>query len=96
RAHHQFVAATTPDASDRVAVCGRSCENDFMGDADAPANLAAGDIAVMCTTGAYTYSMASNYNRFAKPAVIAIQDGQHRPLARRQSLDEVLELDCNT
>ncbi len=95
QAHHQFVAANTADADDRVAICGRSCENDFMGDADAPASLAAGDIAVMCTTGAYTYSMASNYNRFTKPAVVAVQNGQHRPLARRQSLDEVLELDCD-
>jgi len=95
QAHHQFAAVASGDASERVAICGRSCENDFMGDADVPANLAAGDLAVMCTAGAYTYSMASNYNRFAKPTVVAIENGAHAPIARRQTLDEVLELDCD-
>ena len=95
QAHHHVVAASGPDTSTRVAICGRSCENDFLGEADLPASLAAGDIAVMCTTGAYTYSMASNYNRFAKLAVVAIANGKHHPIARRQSLDEVLELDCD-
>jgi len=96
QAHHHVAAVANGEADERVAVCGRSCENDFMGDADLPARLAAGDLAVMCTTGAYTYSMASNYNRFAKPAVVAIENGTHRPIARRQTLDEVLELDCDT
>jgi diaminopimelate decarboxylase len=95
KAHHQVASASSPDASTRVTICGRSCENDFLGEADLPDDLVAGDVAVMCTTGAYTYSMASNYNRFAKLAVVAIQDGKHRPIARRQSLDEVLELDCD-
>ncbi|HEY8320981.1 MAG TPA: diaminopimelate decarboxylase, partial [Candidatus Baltobacteraceae bacterium] len=65
QAHHHVAAVAGGEANERVAVCGRSCENDFMGDADLPADLAAGDLAAMCTTGAYTYSMASNYNRFA-------------------------------
>jgi diaminopimelate decarboxylase len=96
QAHHHVAAVASGEANERVAVCGRSCENDFMGDADLPADLAAGDLAAMCTTGAYTYSMASNYNRFAKPAVVAIENGRHTPIARRQTLDEVLELDCDT
>jgi diaminopimelate decarboxylase len=96
QAHHHVAAVAGGEANERVAVCGRSCENDFMGDADLPADLAAGDLAAMCTTGAYTYSMASNYNRFAKPAVVAIENGRHTPIARRQTLDEVLELDCDT
>lgn len=89
--HVESVSGDPPDLA--VAVCGRSCENDFLGDARVPDALAAGDLLAFCTTGAYTYSMASNYNRFAKPAVVALQGGTHRPIARRQSFDEVLGLD---
>jgi len=94
-AHHHVEAASGAPATTPVAICGRSCENDFLADADVPETLAAGDLLAFCTTGAYTYSMASNYNRFAKPAVVALRDGSHRPLARRQTFDEVLELDCD-
>jgi diaminopimelate decarboxylase len=80
-------------ASFEATICGRSCENDVLGYATLPGALQAGDLLAMCTTGAYTYSMASNYNRFAKPAVVALQGGTHRLLARRQTLDEVLQLD---
>jgi len=93
QAHHQFAAVASGDASERVAICGRSCENDFMGDADVPANLAAGDLAVMCTAGAYTYSMASNYNRFAKPSVIGIEHGKSTVLARRETYEDILAAD---
>ena len=47
----------------------------------------------MCGTGAYTYSMAGNYNRFPRPAVAGIARGSHRLLARRESLEDVLRSD---
>jgi diaminopimelate decarboxylase len=48
----------------------------------------------MCSTGAYTYSMAGNYNRFPRPAVVGISNGSHRLLARRESIEDVLRNDA--
>jgi len=45
------------------------------------------------TTGAYTYSMASNYNRFARPAVAFAGHGSHRLVVRRERPDDVLRND---
>jgi diaminopimelate decarboxylase len=50
----------------------------------------------MCTTGAYTYSMAGNYNRFPRPAVVSVSQGAHGLLARRERLDDVLRNDATT
>jgi diaminopimelate decarboxylase len=47
----------------------------------------------MCTTGAYTYSMAGNYNRFPRPAVVAVRQGTHTPIARRETLEDLLRTD---
>lgn len=95
-AYHHTVAASreSPQLADTV-VCGRTCENDRLGDAQLPADLRAGELIAMCTTGAYTYSMASNYNRFTRPAVVAVREGTHRLIARRESIDDVLRSDCD-
>ncbi|MDQ2681102.1 MAG: diaminopimelate decarboxylase [Candidatus Eremiobacteraeota bacterium] len=81
---------TTP-----MTVCGRSCENDHYTDATLPDTLSAGDLLAVCTTGAYTYSMASNYNRFPRPPVVFVSGGEHRPAARRETLDDVLRSDLD-
>jgi diaminopimelate decarboxylase len=39
--------------------------------------------------------MASNYNRFTRPAVVAVREGTHRLIARRESIDDVLRSDCD-
>jgi diaminopimelate decarboxylase len=44
-------------------------------------------------TGAYTFSMASNYNRFGKPAVIFVRDGSHRRVVRAETPDDTLRSD---
>jgi diaminopimelate decarboxylase len=95
-AYHHTVAASRESShlADTV-VCGRTCENDRLGDAQLPADLRAGELIAMCTTGAYTYSMASNYNRFTRPAVVAVREGTHRLIARRESIDDVLRSDCD-
>ena len=65
-----------------ATLTGRTCENDEMGDYELPRDLAAGDLLAMRTTGAYTYSMASNYNRFGRPPVVFVRDGHHRRVVR--------------
>ena len=77
----------------RATICGRSCENDELVEAELPRDLALGDLLGLCTTGAYTYAMASNYNRFPRPAVVEVEDGEARLLVRRETLDDVLRND---
>ena len=71
-------------------VCGRSCEADELGEAMLPEDLRAGDLVAMLTTGAYTYSMSSNYNRFPRPPVIAVSDGEPTVWAARETVDSIL------
>ena len=94
-AHHHVVAATSlPGALEEMTICGRSCENDELATVRLPRSIASGALLAMCSTGAYTYSMAGNYNRFPRPAVCGVAGGRHRPLARRESIDDVLRRDA--
>jgi diaminopimelate decarboxylase len=95
-AHHHVESVRGPGAGDiDVTICGRSCENDELGPARLPQDLQAGDLLAMETTGAYTFSMASNYNRFPRPAVVAVEGGKHRLFIRRESLEDVLRNDAD-
>lgn len=94
-AYHHMYAARDGAALVETTVCGRSCENDQLGVAQLPEDLAAGELVVMCTTGAYTYSMAGNYNRFSRPAVVAVRAGTHAVIARRETIDDVLRSDVD-
>ena len=74
---------------------GRCCES---GDIIQPGvlmseNIGRGDIIAVCTTGAYNYSMASNYNRIPRPAVVMVKDGETRLAVRRETLEDVASLD---
>ncbi len=53
----------------------------------------AGDIIAVLSTGAYNYSMASNYNRIPKPAVVMLRDGKDRVVVRRETLDDIIRND---
>ncbi|HBC97536.1 MAG TPA: diaminopimelate decarboxylase, partial [Clostridium sp.] len=50
-----------------------------------------GDILAVFTTGAYGYSMASNYNKIPIPAVVLVKDGQSKLISKRQSFDNMIE-----
>jgi len=92
--HHPELAGRRSHAPlEMTTVCGRSCENDRLVDAPLPADLKAGDLLAMGTTGAYTYSMASNYNRFPKPAVVFAGGSRHRLVVRRETSEDVLRDD---
>ena len=84
--------ATRPRA---VTVVGKHCESGdvVVADARLPADLAVGDILATPVTGAYGYSMASNYNKVARPAVVFVGDGVARVVVRRETDDDLLRLD---
>jgi diaminopimelate decarboxylase len=74
-------------------IFGRHCETDrLFPDVELP-DPREGEFLAVADTGAYTYAMASNYNRFVRPAVILASSGSARVIARRESLDRVLDLD---
>src|SRR5699024_11667314 len=52
-----------------------------------------GDLISVPVTGAYCYSLASNYNHVPRPAVVSVRDGRLRTLIRRETEDDLLALD---
>jgi len=69
-----------------VTVVGRHCETgDILADGvELPSDMRAGDLVAFAATGAYGYSMANNYNRVGKPAVVAVKGGKARLMLRRE------------
>ncbi|MDW8029708.1 MAG: diaminopimelate decarboxylase [Armatimonadota bacterium] len=78
-----------------VTVAGKHCESDILIKDIALSDLQPGDILAVFTTGAYHYSMASNYNRFPKPAVIFVEEGKAKLAVRRETYDDLLRCDQN-
>jgi diaminopimelate decarboxylase len=78
-----------------TTICGRSCENDRLVVAPMPEDLRAGDLTTFGITGAYTFSMAGNYNRFPRPAVVFAGDGGHHAVVRRENLEDILARDLD-
>jgi diaminopimelate decarboxylase len=75
-----------------VTVVGRHCEAGDMIAADVPlpADVRPGDLVAVPGTGAYSHSMASNYNMVTRPPVIAVRDGAARMLIRRETTSDLL------
>ncbi|MEA5144144.1 MAG: diaminopimelate decarboxylase, partial [Oscillibacter sp.] len=57
-----------------------------------PRSVQRGDTVAVCTTGAYNYSMASNYNRLPRPPIVMLSGGKSYVAVRRESL---ADLCCN-
>ena len=78
-----------------VTVAGRCCESGdiLQKDVPMPNSIARGDLLACLTTGAYHYSMASNYNRIPRPAVVMLRGGDSYIAVRRESLEDLTHLD---
>lgn len=77
--------------TETVTIAGKACESGdkLIIDLELPkANT--GDLLAVSCTGAYNYSMASNYNRFRRPAVVFVKDGQSDVVVRRETLDNIV------
>nr|WP_314276349.1 diaminopimelate decarboxylase [uncultured Peptostreptococcus sp.] len=74
-----------------VTVAGKCCESgDLIAKDVKIAEPKIGDILVVACTGAYHYSMASNYNLMQKPAVVFVGDGEDRLVIKRESLEDLI------
>lgn len=82
--------------SEVVTIAGRCCESGDLIQENAPLQKAeSGDILAVFSTGAYNYSMASNYNRVPRPAVVFVKDGKARLVIRRETYQDVHALDMD-
>lgn len=83
-------------ADTTYTIAGKCCESGdkLIEEINLPKANAGDYLAVFCT-GAYGYSMASNYNRLAKPAVVFVENGNHRLVIKRESLEDLIRLDVS-
>ncbi len=95
-AQYEAVAATRlrEEPTSRVSIAGRCCESGdvLIWDARLP-EVATGDLLAVFSTGAYNYSMAGNYNRFPRPALVFVRDGEAHIAVMRESPADVVRLD---
>ena len=77
-----------------VTLAGRFCESGdiIIKDIELP-KLEKGDIVCVFNTGAYGYSMSSNYNRVLKPAIVLVNSGQSDIIVRRESYEDLVSCD---
>ncbi len=90
-----LASRTTRAQPMRARLVGKHCETGdvLVNDLDLPADLASGDLLAVAATGAYCREMASNYNHVPRPPVVAVRDGRARLLVRRETEDDLLQLD---
>ncbi|MBR2789683.1 MAG: hypothetical protein IKD70_03585 [Eggerthellaceae bacterium] len=94
-----LAASRAAEACDMEAtVAGRCCESGdiIQPGVMLPAGMARGDILAVCTTGAYNYSMASNYNRIPRPPVVMLSGGEGgtaKAAVERETFEDLIRLD---
>lgn len=76
-------------------IVGKHCESGdiLILEAQVTPDISVGDVVVMPVTGAYGYSMASNYNKVPRPAIVFVGEGQSRLVVRRETLEDLVRLD---
>jgi len=81
-------------AEEIVTIAGKCCESGDLIQKDCKIQpVKTGDILAILSTGAYNYSMSSNYNRIPKPSVVMISNGKAREIVKRESYEDVIKND---
>lgn len=97
-AEYEVVSANNPRVQpvEEVRLVGKYCESGdvLIKNASVP-SLTAGDVVAVLDTGAYGYSMSSNYNLNLKPAIVFVERGKAQLVTKRQSFANLYELDNN-
>ena len=93
---YEAVVANNANAerTEKVTVAGKCCESGdiLLKDAMMP-EIKVGDTLAVLATGAYNYSMASNYNRIPRAAVVAVSDGKAKVVVKRESYEDLIKND---
>lgn len=81
-------------AEEIVTICGKCCESGdiIIKNAHLP-KAEPGDILAVMSTGAYNYSMSSNYNRLPRPAVVFVKDGKSKLAVKRETYEDIIRND---
>ena len=79
----------------KCSVVGRCCESGdiIQNNVPMPSDIKRGDLIATPTTGAYHYSMASNYNRIPRPPIVMLNNGDSYVAVRRETYDDLVSLD---
>lgn len=96
QAEYTVEAANKPldEKLQTVTIAGRFCESgDILAKDIKMHELNEGDILCFYDTGAYGYSMSSNYNRVLKPAAVLVNDGKSDIIIERQTYEQLVESD---
>jgi diaminopimelate decarboxylase len=82
------------ETAEEVSITGKCCESGDMliWDINLP-KVQSGDLLAVPCTGAYNYSMSSNYNRLVKPAVVLVEGGQADVILKRENHLDILRND---
>lgn len=85
---------TTPRTAN-ARIVGKHCESGdiLVLDAPVPADVKVGDLLAIPVTGAYGYTMSSNYNKVPRPAIVFVSNGVARLVTRRETFDDLVRLD---
>lgn len=82
--------------TETVTVAGKCCETgDLIGEGMPIQPVEPRDILAVLATGAYNYSMSSNYNRIPKPPVVMIRDGKSRVVVKRETFEDIVRNDID-
>jgi len=85
--------ATLP-ADEKVTIAGKCCESgDLIQENTLIQTAEVGDTLAVLSTGAYNYSMSSNYNRIPKPAVVMVHNGDPRIVVKRETYEDIIRND---
>ena len=78
-----------------ITLAGKLCESGdiIIEKGKLPKSTEIGDIIAVTTTGAYCYTMSSNYNRMMRPAVVFVKDGKAKVAVKRETLDDLIRND---
>lgn len=95
--YYTVMSATRPEAECDMlcTLAGRCCESGdlIQENIRLPHDIKRGEKLAVLTTGAYNYSMSSNYNRLGKPPVVMIKDGTDYVAVKRETLDDIIRND---
>ena len=84
------------EKSETVTVAGKCCESgDILVENVRLPRAQTNDLLILYSTGAYGYSMASNYNRLGRPAVVFVKDGKVRFVVKRETYEDMCKLECD-
>ncbi len=83
------------EATMECSIAGRCCESGdiIQENVYMPESIGRGDILACLTTGAYNYSMASNYNKIPRPPIVMLNEGEAYVAVRRETIEDLTKLD---